>query len=95
MSNVQYSMSNGCPTSNIQCPTSMSVPLYLAESGNRPRKTVPLENVRNAPCWKLNNSAKNNHLSYLVMAMEVRGVVGAPFQIMVLPQDIARAEFQP
>ena len=31
----------------------------------------------------------------LVMATEVRGVVGAPFQIIVLPQDMAMAEFQP
>ena len=34
-------------------------------------------------------------ISYLVIAMEVSGVVGAPFQTIVLPHDIARAEFQP
>ena len=34
-------------------------------------------------------------ISYLVIAMEVRGVVGAPFQTIVLPHDIAKAEFQP
>ena len=72
----------------------MSVPLYLAESGNRPRKTVPFQDVRNAPCKQLNDCPTTN-ISYLVMAIEVSGVVGAPFQTMVLPQDIARAEFQP
>ena len=30
-----------------------------------------------------------------MIATEVRGVVGAPFQTMVLPQAMARAEFQP
>ena len=34
-------------------------------------------------------------ISYLVIAMEVSGVVGAPFQTIVLPHDIAKAEFQP
>ena len=66
--------------------------LHLAKSGNRSGKTVPLEDVRDAP-WKLNGCA--TIISYLVMAMEVSGVVGAPFQTIVLPQDIARAEFQP
>ena len=32
---------------------------------------------------------------YLVVATEARGVLGAPFQIMVLPQTMARAAFQP
>ena len=57
-----------------------------------PRKAVPLQHICNAP-WDLMPSVKI--FSYLVMAMEVRGVVGAPFQTMVFPQDIARAEFQP
>ena len=30
-------------------------------------------------------------ISYLVIAMEVSGVVGAPFQTIVLPHDIAKA----
>ena len=66
--------------------------LHLAKSGNRSRKTVPLEDVCDTP-WKLNGC--ETIISYLVMAMEVRGVVGAPFQTIVLPQDIAKAEFQP
>ena len=65
---------------------------HLAKSGNGSRQTVPLEDVCNTP-WKLDGSATK--ISYLVMAMEVRGVVGAPFHTIVLPQDIARAEFQP
>ena len=65
---------------------------HLAKGGNGSRKTVPLEDVCDTP-WKLNGTA--TIVSYLVMAMEVRGVVGAPFQTMVLPQVIARAEFQP
>ena len=69
---------------------------HLAKSGNGSRQTVPLEDVCDTPwipSWKLDGSA--TLISYLVMAMEVRGVVGAPFHTIVLPQDIARAEFQP
>ena len=65
---------------------------HLAEGGHRPRKAVPLQHICNAP-WDLMPSVKI--FSYLVMAMEVRGVVGAPFHTIVLPQDMARAEFQP
>ena len=65
---------------------------HLAEGGHRPRKAVPLQHICNTP-WDLMPSVKI--FSYLVMAMEVRGVVGAPFHTIVLPQDMARAEFQP
>ena len=64
----------------------------LSAAMARPTSVPPWQRAEMAPGRLFLSSTS---ATTLVMATEVRGVVGAPFQIMVLPQDIAMAEFQP